>query len=184
MATLSFQLLQIFSSRKATVRYAGFGDSFNAGANGAGVYQTMFANGKILIIFSAPGATIDAVKDQMVNFASIANKYCKKAVIWDGSQNGFVDIAQYGGLMATGVAALAIDFVIIPAATPFGTVDQTQQVAIRDDFVSRWGSRVYDWRNNVPNTAGVINSDQMQVDGIHITSSAHGLAYVGYSPKL
>lgn len=184
MTILSSQFLQIYSSRRAAIRYAGFGDSYTAGANSAGIYFSMIANGKVIIMFAAPGAAIDAVKDQMVNNAAIANRYCKKALIWDGSQNGYTSIAQYGGLMATGIAALAIDFVIIPAAAPFGLADQTQVLAIRDDFVSRWGAKVYDWRNNVPNTGGIINADQMQVDQVHLIQSAQDLCYVGYSPKL
>jgi hypothetical protein len=191
MAAISSALLQIFSSRsRASERVAGIGDSFMANASGVGVQSTMAANNKILIQFGAGGATVDAVRDQMINNAAVIRKHCVKMLIWDGSPNmadgePFPGAAAYTDYLATGIAAVGIDFTIIPSTAPFngGTAGAVIHEQIRDEFVSRWGSKVYDWRNNIPNTDGVVNADRM-LDTIHITQTAHNEAYAGYSPQL
>lgn len=188
MATLSSPALQVFSSRsQASQRVAGIGDSFVANASGVGVQSTMAANSKLFILFAAGGAEVPAVRDQMVNNAALIKKYCVKMLIWDGSPNmpgvePFPGASAYADYFATGIAAAGIDFVIIPSACPFGG-DPTVHVQIRDEFVARWGSKVYDWRNNIPNTGGVINSDRM-LDTIHVNQTAHNEAYTGYSSQL
>lgn len=175
MATLSNARLQFFSSRRLPDRIWAEGDSYMAGASGAGLSISLRALGHVVINAAVGGATMSDIRDRLIADGALARQ-CK-VIVWDGSQNGYTTAGAYADQLGVGLAAIGGNFIVIPAAVPFGTADQTQQLAIREEFVARWGSKVFDWRGAIPATAGVINQDRMlnyPTDAVHLNATAHG----------
>lgn len=176
MAILTNKQLQFYASRRIAGRIWAEGDSYVGGAGGASLAISLRALGHTVIVAGVGGSTMAEVRDRLIADAALARQ-CT-VVVWDGSQNGYVDADSYADLLATGLAAATTgDFIVIPAAVPFGTVDTTQQIAIRDEFLSRWGAKMHDWRDAIANTAGVIDQNRMldyPTDAVHLNTTAHG----------
>lgn len=185
MAVLSNARLQFFSSRRIPDRIWAEGDSYMAGAGGAGLSITLRANGHVVIVGALGGSEITGTRARLIADAALARKCL--VLVWDGSQNGYVDAESYTDILEAGLNAVAGNFVVIPAAVPFGTSNQTQQLAILAEFVARWPAKTYDWREDIANTGGVINEDRMfnyPTDTVHLNATAMGEAYTGVSAFL
>jgi hypothetical protein len=176
MAALTSKQLQFYSSRRLSGRVWMEGDSYAAGASGAGLCFSLRALGFTVIVAAVGGSTMTDIRDRLIADAGMA-RHCK-IVVWDGSQNGYTTDSAYADLLEAGLqAAEGLGLVVIPAAAPYGTADTTQVVAIRDEFTARWGARCHDWREAIANTAGVIDQNRMlnyPTDTVHLNTTAHG----------
>lgn len=146
----------------------------------------MRANGHTVIIGAIGGSTISDAAARVTTDAELIRK-CQKFFYWDGRQNGLTTVPAYADILAGMLATARIDYVIVPCVAPFATIDPAQEVAVRDEFVSRWPTKTYDWRNNIANTGGIVNQNRMlnyPTDTDHLNQTAHTEAYTGYSALL
>lgn len=156
------------------------GDSFAGGAQSVVLPTTLQTDMARSIYNTGVGAaTMSDIAGRMV--AASAAAKAKTTVVWDGSQGvEFTTVANYCDTLQTGLTALGHSrYIVIPVCTDRGQADVTTEVAIRDEFVTRWGSHVLDWRN-VLTMNGAVPADTMFAktdgsDNTHLSQAAMDL---------
>ncbi len=177
MGTLTTPECQFYSARLASVRLWGTGDSYVDGTQGSGLAISLRAAGHITIETATGGITeVDIAADIVANAKWISQ--CK-LIIWDG-RSPAPDAVAYTDTLAAALEVSGPNFVLIPMAVPFTSSanDIAEAVAVRDEFVARWPTKVLDWRDYIPNTNGIINQNQM-LDESHVISAAQDLVVGG-----
>jgi len=180
MATRSLSEIKFLSMRFADFRVWTEGDSYVSGSGGASFDAGLRGQGITLASTAVGGASMTDIRDRLIANKSTIRK-CNLLVVWDGSHNGYVDAESYVDLLQEGLDAVGIDFIVIPAAIPYGATD-SGQIAIRDEFEARWPGKVCDWRDYIPNTGGVIDQNRMlnyPTDSTHLNQTAYDEAAAG-----
>jgi hypothetical protein len=137
----------------------GEGDSFMAGAYAAPLMTTVAGvTGRSVSSTGAGSSTIQGIRDRIIANPALRNRVL---IVWDGSENGYTTAAAYCDDLNTGLISLGHSrFILIPASVPYGG-STVNPLAIRSEMLTRWPNNVLDWRDWIPNTAGVVNQDQM-----------------------
>lgn len=180
MVALTSTECAFYSTRSHTTVLWVEGDSYVSGA--AGLAQSLRDAGHIVVSTALGGSTMTNIRDRLISNASLIRQV-DKLIVWDGAQAEFTTADAYADLLETGLNAVgATPFVLIPEATPYGTADDTEQLAILAEFESRWPGRVFDWRDSIAHTNGVINQNRMldyPTDPTHLNDTAHDEAVTG-----
>ena len=127
--------------------------------------------GRAVVSTAVGGSEMAEARDRVL---SAENRKLLRSVtvFWDGSQNGFTNVTDYADQLGAAIAALGHDrFIVIPAAVPAGSRDEGEPQAILTEFKRRWPENFLDWRDVLPNTAGVLDADQM-CDRVHLNRTA------------
>jgi hypothetical protein len=148
------------------------GDSYMGGACSYSITTELKAVlGRGVVSTAVGGSEMGEARDRVLS-AENRNLLGHVTVFWDGSQNGITTVDDYADELAAAIDVLGHDhFIIIPAAVPSGTKDAAQQLAIQAEFKRRWPDNILDWRDVLPNTAGIIDADQM-CDAVHLNRTA------------
>lgn len=156
------------------------------GAGGASFAQGLRNAGLVVIELATGAADMPAIVAQLIaNLAII--RQCSHLVVWDGSANGLTTVAAYSDQLEAGLDAVGLPFIVVPAGVPYNLGPGTTALAIRDEWETRWPGRVYDWRDDIPNTDGVINQDRMldyPSDLYHLNQTAYDEAGAGVAAML
>lgn len=159
------------------------GDSYVGGAYGYSFAIGLRNAGYEVISTGVGSSTMAQIRDRVIGNALLIRQ-CAALVIWDGSFNGLVTVESYTDIVAEAVNAAGVRTIVVPAAVGFGNgaIKATAE-ELRDEFLSRWPTNTYDWRDDIPNTDGVINEDQMAHpelnDLYHLAQSPYDLAGAG-----
>lgn len=179
MGPLTSAQVMFYSMRSAADPIWVTGDSYPNGVSGSGTVFSLRTAGYTVAETADGGITeVDIAADIVANAALI--RQCK-LIVWDG-RSPAPDAVAYTDTLAAALDVVGPNFVLIPMAVPYGATDAAEAVAVRDEFVRRWSSKVLDWRNYIPNTGGIINLDQMlnyPTDTAHLISAAHDLVVGG-----
>lgn len=151
------------------------GDSYMGGSGGVVLPNTLAIQaGRVIANTAVGSSTMADIRDRVL---LPANAYLLQTttIFWDGSHNGYVSNPQYLGELQQAITALGHGrFVVIPPAVPFGSAPATAEF-IAAGMQAAWPNNYLDWRSYIPNTAGVINLDQMlnyPTDTVHLNQTA------------
>jgi hypothetical protein len=148
------------------------GDSYMGGACTLRIADYLKATtGRRVEVTAVGGSEMSGIRDRILS-REFRPYLGMVTVVWDGSPNGMGSATAYADTLGEGIAALGHDqFVVIPAATVPGRDGGAGNTRAADEifaeFAARWPDNLYDWREDLPNSGGVVDPSQM-CDAVHL----------------